>query len=70
MNPPYRRAIASVICQQAAGAQFITTTFRPELLSRAHRHFGVFFRGKASQVLAVGREEATQFVESGEVARD
>ena len=70
MTPSCRRAIASVICQQSSSAQFITTTFRPELLSRAHRHFGVFFRGKASQVLAVGREEALQFVESGEVARD
>ncbi len=52
---------------QAGAAQFITTTFRPELLSRADRHFGVFFRGKASQVMVVEREEAARFVETAEV---
>ena len=55
-----------MIAGQASTAQFITTTFRPELLSRADRHFGVFYRGKASQVVLVEREEARQFVETEE----
>ena len=33
-------------------------------LARADAHFGVFYRGKASQVMAVSKEDATQFVEN------
>ena len=39
-----------MIHQQSSSAQFVTTTFRAELLKDADRHFGVFYRGKASQV--------------------
>ena len=39
-----------MIHQQSSYAQFVTTTFRAELLKDADRHFGVFYRGKASQV--------------------
>ena len=42
--------MARVIHQQSSSAQFVTTTFRAELLKDADRHFGVFYRGKASQV--------------------
>lgn len=31
-------------------AQFITTTFRPELLFNAHKFYGVKFRNKVIQV--------------------
>ena len=39
-----------MIHKQSSSAQFVTTTFRAELLKDADRHFGVFYRGKASQV--------------------
>ena len=58
-----RAAIADVIHAQSSTAQFITTTFRPELLSRADKHFGVLFRDKASSILTVAKEEAVKFVE-------
>ena len=58
-----RAAVADVIHDQSSTAQFITTTFRPELLSRADKHFGVLFRGKASSILTVERESAVKFVE-------
>ena len=58
-----RTAIADVIHTQSSTAQFITTTFRPELLSRADKHFGVLFRGKASSTLAVAKKDAVEFVE-------
>ena len=62
----HRRAIAAVIHSQAMNAQFITTTFRPEMLRSADQCFGVMFRGKASHVDPVTREEAENFVqESG-----
>jgi len=63
----HRRAIAAVIHSQAVQAQFITTTFRPEMLARADRCFGVMFRGKASQVAIVGREEAENFVQDSDI---
>ena len=45
-----RESVVRVIHQQSSAAQFVTTTFRAELLKDADRHFGVFYRGKASQV--------------------
>ena len=39
-----------MIHQQSSVAQFVTTTFRGELLKDADRHFGVYYRGKASKV--------------------
>ena len=46
----FRESVARVIHQQSSIAQFVTTTFRAELLKDADRHFGVYYRGKASQV--------------------
>ena len=63
MDVEHRQAIASIIHSQAENAQFITTTFRPELLANADRCFGVFFRGKCSHVEEVGKDEAHDFVE-------
>lgn len=47
--------------------QFITTTFRPELLENADKYFGVIYRSKVSHVKCVTREEAHEFVEDEEV---
>lgn len=44
-------------------AQFITTTFRPELLEKADRFYGVKFRNRVSHVELVTSEEAHDFVE-------
>eukprot|EP00092_Neocalanus_flemingeri_P039072 GFUD01042533.1.p1 GENE.GFUD01042533.1~~GFUD01042533.1.p1 ORF type:complete len:863 (+),score=306.67 GFUD01042533.1:271-2589(+) len=63
----HRRAVAAVIHSQAGEAQFITTTFRPEMLRSADRCFGVMFRGKASHVVAVGKEEAEDFVHDDDI---
>lgn len=37
---------SDMISELASDAQFITTTFRPELLERAHKFYGVAFRNK------------------------
>lgn len=47
----------------SANAQFITTTFRPELLEAADKWYGVRFRNKVSYVDAVSKEEARNFIE-------
>ena len=44
-------------------AQFITTTFRPELLEVADKCYGVRFRNKVSYIDAVTKEEARDFIE-------
>ncbi|KAL8920606.1 MAG: hypothetical protein Q9172_004433 [Xanthocarpia lactea] len=45
------------------GAQFICTTFRPEMLHVAQKCYGVRYQKKSSNVVVVSREEALEFVE-------
>ncbi|KAI6242798.1 Structural maintenance of chromosomes protein [Aphelenchoides fujianensis] len=44
-------------------AQFITTTFRSELLEHAEKYYGVRFRNKVSYIDPVTREEAYDFIQ-------
>ena len=45
-------------------AQFITTTFRPEMLVTADKFYGVLFNNqKVSSIRAIKREEAQEFVD-------
>lgn len=37
-----------MICELKKDAQFITTTFRPELLEKADKFYGVKFRNRVS----------------------
>jgi len=63
LDAMHRKAVADMIHELADGAQFITTTFRPELLEHANKFYGVKFRNKVSHVDCVTREEAYDFVE-------
>jgi len=63
LDPMYRKAVADMIHELADGAQFITTTFRPELLEHASKFYGVKFRNKVSHVDCVSKEEAFDFVD-------
>jgi structural maintenance of chromosome 3 (chondroitin sulfate proteoglycan 6) len=48
----------------APTAQFITTTFRPEMLVTADKFYGVLFNNqKVSSIRAIKREEAMEFVD-------
>lgn len=48
----------------SANAQFITTTFRPELLVTADKFYGVLFSSdKISSIRSIKREEAQGFVD-------
>jgi hypothetical protein len=52
-------------------AQFITTTFRPEMLVSANQFYGVLFDNKkVSTIRQIGREEAMQFVEQVTIIDD
>ncbi|KAL8744238.1 MAG: hypothetical protein Q9184_008022, partial [Pyrenodesmia sp. 2 TL-2023] len=68
----YRTAVANhlrdISSQDAdengeGGAQFICTTFRPEMLRVAQKCYGVRYLKKSSSVVVVSREEALEFVE-------
>lgn len=63
LDAQHRKAVADMIYELSSEAQFITTTFRPELLEHAHKFYGVKFRNKVSHVECVAREEARDFVE-------
>ncbi|KPJ14386.1 Structural maintenance of chromosomes protein 3 [Papilio machaon] len=63
LDAQHRKAIANMIHELSASAQFITTTFRPELLEHAHKFYGVKFRNKVSHVECVTQDEARDFVE-------
>lgn len=63
LDAQHRKAVADMIHELSGEAQFITTTFRPELLENAHKFYGVRFRNKVSHVDCVTREEARDFVE-------
>jgi structural maintenance of chromosome 3 (chondroitin sulfate proteoglycan 6) len=50
----------------APPAQFITTTFRPEMLKHADTFFGVSFAGRVSRVDEISGEQALEFIEHGQ----
>ena len=54
-----------MITELSESAQFIITTFRPELLSGADKFFGVIFDNrKISHVREIKQEEAYGFIEN------
>ena len=53
-----------MIHELSSTAQFITTTFRPEMLVTADKFYGVLFNNqKVSSIRSIKREEAMEFVE-------
>ena len=63
LDTQYRTAVASMINVLSKGAQFICTTFRPEMLQVADKFFGIMYSNKVSSVAAIDKEEALSFVE-------
>lgn len=56
--------VTAMIKSLAGTAQFITTTFRPEMLVTADKFYGVLFNTqKVSSIRAIKREEAMEFVD-------
>lgn len=63
LDPQFRKAVAEMLRNLAEKAQFITTTFRPELLESADKFYGVKFRNKVSHIDAITAEQAKDFIE-------
>lgn len=60
----------AMIHELSASAQFITTTFRPEMLVNADKFYGVLFNNqKVSSIRSITRDEAREFVEQEAVAQ-
>ena len=54
----------AMIHKLSSNAQFITTTFRPELLETADKCYGVQFKNKVSLVSVITKERAQDFIET------
>ena len=52
-----------MIARMSENAQFITTTFRPELLVHADKFYGVTFRNKVSAIECVPKQRAVEFIQ-------
>ncbi|KAJ6455782.1 structural maintenance of chromosome protein 3 [Mycena sanguinolenta] len=64
LDAQYRTAVTAMIHSLSSTAQFITTTFRPEMLVTADKFYGVLFNNqKVSSIRSIKREEAMEFVD-------
>lgn len=63
LDSQHRHAVAAMLHRLADNAQFITTTFRPELLESADKFYGVKFQNKVSHIHAVSKDAARGFIE-------
>ncbi|ORY24316.1 RecF/RecN/SMC N terminal domain-domain-containing protein, partial [Naematelia encephala] len=65
LDAQYRTAVASMIHTLSESAQFITTTFRTEMLANADKFYGVYFdKQKVSTIQTIEKDDAYQFVEN------
>ena len=66
LDANYRLEVARLIERQANDktnpTQFITTTFRPEMVSVAHRHYGIALVNKTSNIYPLKKQDAEAFV--------
>nr|CAD2186922.1 unnamed protein product [Meloidogyne enterolobii] len=63
LDQEHRRAIAEMIHDLSQTAQFITTTFRAELLEHAEKFYGVRVRDKVSYIDEIAKASAFDFVQ-------
>ncbi|GME67086.1 unnamed protein product [[Candida] boidinii] len=65
LDTQYRTAVAKLIKNLSRNnAQFICTTFRPEMLQVADKFYGVMFNNKVSTVSDIGKADALSFIEN------
>lgn len=70
LDSVHRTAVARMIQKlSAAPAQFITTTFRPELLASGDRFFGVDYQNKVSTIENVTQEIAHRYIQHDDRAQ-
>jgi len=66
LDAAHRDAVARMVHRQAnqegGGTQFITTTFRPELVQSADKHYGVTARNKMSTITPITMDRALSII--------
>lgn len=63
LDTQYRTSVAAMIHELARSAQFICTTFRPEMLQVADKFYGVSFENRMSTISTIDKEHALTFIE-------
>ncbi|KAM1100406.1 hypothetical protein ACFX15_006656 [Malus domestica] len=65
LDPQYRTAVGNMIRRLAdmANTQFITTTFRPELVKVSDKIYAVEHKNRVSRVNVVSKDDALDFIE-------
>ncbi|KAF8049850.1 hypothetical protein N665_2109s0001 [Sinapis alba] len=66
LDPQYRTAVGNMIrglADESVSTQFITTTFRPELVKVADKIYGVFHKNRVSIVQVISKDQALDFIE-------
>lgn len=69
LDAAHRVAVADMIRRLTANAQFIVTTFRPEMLTHADKYYGVTFHNKVSKINCVTKDQALEFIEDDQTGR-
>jgi len=69
LDAAHRVAVADMIRRLTANAQFIVTTFRPEMLTHADKYYGVTFHNKVSKIGCVTKDQALEFIEDDQTGR-
>ena len=62
LDTTYREAVARVIKKQSHDAQFILTTFRPELVEAANKWYGISYSNKVSAIAPITKDEAITII--------
>ncbi|XP_018474869.1 structural maintenance of chromosomes protein 3-like isoform X1 [Raphanus sativus] len=67
LDTQYRTAVGNMIrglADDSVSTQFITTTFRPELVKVADKIYGVFYENRASIVKVISKDQALNFIQN------
>uniref|UniRef100_A0A182QA32 SMC hinge domain-containing protein n=1 Tax=Anopheles farauti TaxID=69004 RepID=A0A182QA32_9DIPT len=69
LDSQHRAAVANMIQELSNNSQFLTITFRRELLEHAHKFYGVRCHNKVSHIAPVPKQKAYEFVVNDAVYR-
>ncbi|KAF8278554.1 putative structural maintenance of chromosome 3 protein [Trypanosoma cruzi] len=62
LDAEYRSSVAKLILKDSENCQFITSTFKTEMLEAADRVLGVFFHNKTSRIQPISLEEGVKLL--------
>ncbi|KAG8343015.1 structural maintenance of chromosome 3 protein [Trypanosoma vivax] len=62
LDAEYRASVAKMLRKESEKCQFITATFKNEMLEVADRVLGVFFHNKVSRIQAITKDEGAQLL--------